>query len=124
MAAKSEEPGKHEQEQDARIERNAESILANQDAIKKQLAYFEELLNYFKPWRASEWDWYRTFRGKYYGKVLKLFAGRHFVLTEFLRLRKDQDLNHRQQLPFLKETVFRVQHSIWINWSTRCLIHW
>ena len=74
MAANSDKLGKHEKEQDARIERNAESILANQDAIKKQLAYFEELLNYFKPWRASEWDWYRTFRGKYYGKVLKLFA--------------------------------------------------
>lgn len=64
----------HEKEQDERIERNAENILANQDAIKRQLAYFEELLNYFKPWRASEWDWYRTFRGKYYGKLLKLFA--------------------------------------------------
>ena len=63
-----------EKDQDARIRRNESRIIANQEAIRKQLAYLDELLNYFKPWRASRWDWYRTFRGKYYGRLLKLFA--------------------------------------------------
>ena len=64
----------HEEVQDARIRRNESRIIANQEAIRKQLAYLDELLTYFKPWRASRWDWYRTFRGKYYGRLLKLFA--------------------------------------------------
>ena len=64
----------HEDVQDARIRRNESRIIANQEAIRKQLAYLDELLTFFKPWRASRWDWYRTFRGKYYGRLLKLFA--------------------------------------------------